>query len=90
MRFRTAPPPADEVDLAGYPEIKEAPGFDPDTYTDPMYRDKVGSYCGGTYPPQGSPRPAAGLLSGTLRPNQNDGRYGRCRTGRRGVRCQPL
>jgi hypothetical protein len=38
-------------------QIKEAPEFDPDTYADPMYRDKVGGYYGGTYPPQGSPPP---------------------------------
>jgi len=38
-------------------QIKEAPEFDPDRYTDPMYQDKVGSYYGGTYPPGGAPPP---------------------------------
>ena len=39
-------------------QVKAAPEFDPDRYTDPVYRDKVGSYYGGTYPP-GSESPPA-------------------------------
>jgi len=27
-------------------EIKNSPGYDPGTFTDPMYRDKLGSYFG--------------------------------------------
>jgi hypothetical protein len=38
-------------------EIKAAPEFDADRYTDPTYRDKVGGYYGGTYPSPGDPPP---------------------------------
>jgi hypothetical protein len=37
-------------------QVKAAPEFDPDRYTDPVYRDKLGSYYGGTYPSSGSGR----------------------------------
>jgi len=30
-------------------QIKDAPEFDPDNHTDPVYRDKLGSYYGDTY-----------------------------------------
>ena len=30
-------------------QVKSSPDFDPDTYTEPVYRDKLGSYYGGTY-----------------------------------------
>ncbi|MEJ3744253.1 PRC-barrel domain containing protein [Actinomycetes bacterium KLBMP 9797] len=30
-------------------EIKSAPEFDENTYTEPVYRDKLGSYYGGTH-----------------------------------------
>jgi hypothetical protein len=30
-------------------QIKSAPEFDPDTYKDPLYRDKIGAYYGDTY-----------------------------------------
>ena len=30
-------------------QIKSAPEFDPDTYQDPTYRDKIGGYYGDTY-----------------------------------------
>jgi len=30
-------------------QIKAAPEFDPDKYTDPMYREKIGGYYGDTY-----------------------------------------
>jgi hypothetical protein len=36
--------------------VKAAPEFDPDRYTDPVYRDKLGSYYGGTYPSPGGER----------------------------------
>lgn len=32
-------------------QIKSAPEFDPDTYQDPIYRDKVGGYYGASYQP---------------------------------------
>jgi hypothetical protein len=38
-------------------QIKAAPEFDPDRYTEPTYRDKVGGYYGGTYAAPGSPFP---------------------------------
>ena len=44
-------------------QIKSAPQFDPDTYTDPVYRDKIGGYYGDTYgvpgrtPPPPDPLP---------------------------------
>lgn len=40
-------------------QIKSAPEFEPDTYNDPMYRDKVGGYYGGTYASPGGPIPPA-------------------------------
>jgi hypothetical protein len=40
-------------------QIKAAPEFDSDRYTEPTYRDKVGGYYGDTYGPGGSaPRTA--------------------------------
>ncbi|WP_170318770.1 PRC-barrel domain-containing protein [Allorhizocola rhizosphaerae] len=38
-------------------QIKSAPEFDPDTFTDPVYRDKVGSYYGDNYHAPGGPIP---------------------------------
>jgi hypothetical protein len=39
-------------------QIKSAPEFEQETYTDPMYRDKVGGYYGGFYQgPMGGPMP---------------------------------
>jgi hypothetical protein len=38
-------------------QIKAAPEFDPERYTDPVYRDKLGGYYGGTYPTSGSAPP---------------------------------
>jgi hypothetical protein len=38
-------------------QVKTAPEFDPDRYTDPVYRDKLGGYYGGTYPTPGSTYP---------------------------------
>ncbi len=32
-------------------QIKDSPEYDPDTFRDESYRDKVGGYYGGTYPP---------------------------------------
>jgi hypothetical protein len=39
-------------------QIKSAPEFDQDMYTDPMYRDKIGGYYGESYQgPMGGPLP---------------------------------
>jgi hypothetical protein len=39
-------------------QIKDAPEFDETSYTDPMYRDKVGGYYGASYQgPMGGPLP---------------------------------
>jgi hypothetical protein len=43
-------------------QIKAAPEFDESTYTDPVYRDKLGGYYGDTYGPAGTTRPPTGLL----------------------------
>jgi hypothetical protein len=40
-------------------QIKAAPEFDHDRHTDPVYRDKLGSYYGDTYGPSGSGFPPA-------------------------------
>src|SRR6266545_1608831 len=32
-------------------QIKDSPEYDPDTFRDESYRDKIGGYYGGTYPP---------------------------------------
>jgi hypothetical protein len=40
-------------------QIKSAPEFDSDMYTDPMYRDKVGGYYGESYQTPGGPIPPA-------------------------------
>ena len=40
-------------------QIKSAPEFDSDMYTDPTYRDKVGGYYGDSYHMPGGPIPPA-------------------------------
>ena len=40
-------------------QIKSAPEFDPDRYTDQVYRDKIGGYYGGSYQTPGGPIPPA-------------------------------